>query len=48
MDVTAESVTSLYGERDRIIGLRFSYEPKSLRFFQARFAPVEGDAVMRQ
>jgi tyrosine phenol-lyase len=48
MDVTAESVTSLYGERDRIVGLRFSYEPKSLRFFQARFAPVEGDAVMRQ
>jgi tyrosine phenol-lyase len=48
MDVTAESVTGLYQQRDRIVGLRFTYEPKSLRFFQARFAPVEGDAVLRQ
>lgn len=48
MDVTAESVASLYEQRDRIVGLRFTYEPKSLRFFQARFAPVEGDAVMRR
>ncbi len=48
MDVTAESVTGLYRQRDRIVGLRFTYEPKSLRFFQARFAPVEGDAVLRQ
>ncbi|HEU0225452.1 MAG TPA: tyrosine phenol-lyase [Steroidobacteraceae bacterium] len=47
MDVTAESVISLHQQRDRIAGLRFTYEPKSLRFFQARFAPVEGDAVLR-
>lgn len=48
MDVTAESVIDLYQQRDRIVGLKFSYEPKSLRFFQARFAPVEGDAVLRR
>jgi tryptophanase len=48
MDVTAESVIDLYEQRDRIVGLRFTYEPKSLRFFQARFAPVEGDTVLRR
>ncbi|MBI4908838.1 MAG: tyrosine phenol-lyase [Acidobacteria bacterium] len=37
MDVTAESVYCLYEERDRIRGLRMTYEPKLLRFFQARF-----------
>jgi tyrosine phenol-lyase len=47
MDVTAESVIGLYEQRDRIVGLRFTYEPKTLRFFQARFAPVEGAAVLR-
>lgn len=45
MDVTAESVIRLYENRDRIVGLRFTYEPKHLRFFQARFEPVGGDAV---
>ncbi|HEY7752537.1 MAG TPA: tyrosine phenol-lyase [Steroidobacteraceae bacterium] len=48
MDVTAESVIALHEQRERITGLRFSYEPKSLRFFQARFEPVEGDAVLRR
>jgi tryptophanase len=24
----------------RVTGLRFSYEPEMLRFFQARFAPI--------
>jgi tyrosine phenol-lyase len=47
MDVTAESVIALHEQRERIVGLRFSYEPKSLRFFQARFEPVEGGAVLR-
>ena len=47
MDVTAESVIALHEQRERIMGLRFSYEPKSLRFFQARFEPVEGGAVLR-
>lgn len=47
MDVTAESVIALHENRDRIVGLRFTYEPKHLRFFQARFEPVDGDRVLR-
>lgn len=47
MDVTAESVIELYENRDRIVGLRFTYEPKHLRFFQARFEPVDGSVVLR-
>ena len=39
MDVTAESVCAVYQERDAIRGLRMTYEPKLLRFFQARFEP---------
>ncbi len=37
MDVTAESVYCVYEERKQIQGLRMTYEPKLLRFFQARF-----------
>ena len=37
MDVTAESVYCVYEERRQIQGLRMTYEPKLLRFFQARF-----------
>ncbi len=37
MDVVAESVQRVYGRRDRITGLKMTYEPKYLRFFQARF-----------
>ncbi len=40
MDVTAESVIRVWEHRDSIRGLRFTYEPESLRFFQARFEPV--------
>jgi tyrosine phenol-lyase len=40
MDVTAESILSVYEERDCIGGLKIVYEPKYLRFFQARFTPV--------
>ena len=40
MDVTAESVIAVYEEREGICGLRFTYEPPDLRFFQARFEPV--------
>jgi len=47
MNVTAESVIDLYENRERIVGLRFTFEPKYLRFFQARFEPVEGDKVLR-
>jgi tyrosine phenol-lyase len=40
MDVTAESVINLYERREAIGGLKMIYEPKYLRFFQARFEPV--------
>lgn len=37
MDVIAESVQRVYERRDSIKGLSMTYEPKYLRFFQARF-----------
>jgi len=37
MDVTAESVLNVYENRAKARGLRMVYEPKFLRFFQARF-----------
>ena len=37
MDVTAESVAAVYDRRKRVRGLKMVYEPKYLRFFQARF-----------
>jgi tyrosine phenol-lyase len=40
MDVTAESVIEVVKNADRVEGLRFTYEPESLRFFQARFEQV--------
>ena len=40
MDVTAEAVKAVYDARDDARGLRMVYEPKYLRFFQARFEPL--------
>ena len=37
MDVIAESVENVFVNRDNIKGLKMIYEPKYLRFFQARF-----------
>ena len=37
MDVTAESALNVYEHREGTRGLRMVYEPKHLRFFQARF-----------
>jgi len=37
MDVIAESVANVYDRRKKIKGLEMIYEPKYLRFFQARF-----------
>jgi tyrosine phenol-lyase len=48
MDVTAESVIELFRNREKIVGLRFTHEPKYLRFFQARFEPVQGATVLRR
>ncbi|WP_456414656.1 beta-eliminating lyase-related protein, partial [Oceanithermus profundus] len=40
MDVVAESVKAVYDRRHEAKGLRMVYEPRYLRFFQARFEPV--------
>ncbi|MCL4511750.1 MAG: tyrosine phenol-lyase [Bacteroidetes bacterium] len=40
MDVTAESVLEVYESREKLKGLEMVYEPKHLRFFQARFAKM--------
>ncbi len=40
MDVVAESVEDVWDRREGIGGLAFTYEPKELRFFQARFERV--------
>jgi tyrosine phenol-lyase len=37
MDVIAESAARVYEQRDKIKGMKMIYEPKYLRFFQARF-----------
>ncbi|MBN1995780.1 MAG: tyrosine phenol-lyase [Anaerolineae bacterium] len=37
MDVTAEAVKAVYNARAQTRGLKMVYEPKYLRFFQARF-----------
>lgn len=40
MDVIAESVENVYVNRNKIKGLKMIYEPKYLRFFQARFTKL--------
>ncbi len=40
MDVVAEAVMSVHDRRKKIKGLKMVYEPKYLRFFQARFKPL--------
>ena len=40
MDVVAEAVKTVYDARKHTKGLKMVYEPKRLRFFQARFEPV--------
>jgi tryptophanase len=41
MDVTAEVIAEVYDRRAPIKGLEMVYEPKDLRFFQARFRPLD-------
>ncbi len=41
MDVVAESVKAIYDAREQTKGLKMVFEPEYLRFFQARFEPVE-------
>lgn len=40
LDVVAESVIDLYQDRNSVKGLRFVYEAPVLRFFTARFEPL--------
>lgn len=40
MDVIAESAAAVYDRRKAIKGLKMIYEPKYLRFFQARFEKI--------
>lgn len=42
MDIVADSVIKLFKQKGRIQGLKFTYEPSALRFFQARFEPLDG------
>lgn len=46
LDYVADGITRLYEKRATLPGLRFSYEPPRLRFFQSRFevAPVKVNA----
>jgi tyrosine phenol-lyase len=41
MDVVAEAVCDVYARRKEIRGLRMVFEPEYLRFFQARFLPLQ-------
>jgi tyrosine phenol-lyase len=40
MDVVAESVVRVFERRASLKGLKMTYEPEYLRFFQARFEPL--------
>lgn len=41
MDVVAEAVLDVHERRAQIRGLKMTYEPEYLRFFQARFQPID-------
>ena len=41
MDVVAEAVKMVYESREQTKGLKMTYEPKDLRFFQSRFEPLD-------
>ncbi len=41
LDVTHESIVSVYEDRKKVKGLKMVFEPKYLRFFQARFEKLK-------
>lgn len=41
LDIVVEGVKGVYDRRKFIKGLKITYEPKILRFFQSRFAPIK-------
>lgn len=45
MDVVADSVISLFKKKESISGLEMTYEPPTLRFFNARFKPINGKII---
>lgn len=47
MDVTAENVIAVHQMGEQVNGLRFTYEPERLRFFQARFESVHPAGLFR-
>jgi tyrosine phenol-lyase len=47
MDVVVESCIELYKHREAISGLKITYEPDALRFFQIRFEPVSGKLLKK-
>lgn len=40
MELVAQSVAACFAERDKITGLKMTFEPETLRFFQAHFEPL--------
>ena len=38
--MVAEAVLGVWDRREAVRGLEMSFEPKHLRFFQARFTPL--------
>jgi tyrosine phenol-lyase len=48
MDVVAESVERVFENRENIFGLKMTFEPKYLRFFQARFEKIRREVGAHQ
>ena len=47
MDMVAEAVIKLYKIRQKISGLRMTFEPEQLRFFQAKFKPRKAQLIVK-
>lgn len=45
MDIVAKAIIRLYKIRERISGLKMVFETERLRFFQAKFEPLEGKLI---
>jgi tyrosine phenol-lyase len=39
MDLVADAVIALHGEKEKVLPVKWVYEPKQLRFFTGRFEP---------
>ncbi len=47
MDVVAEGIIELHNIRKKISGLKMTFEPKQLRFFQAQFKPLKNELIQK-